>query len=72
MDGGIALTELLLKTKLAPSKGEGKRLIVQGGITIDDRKSDRSYGGASSFSAFEKGHILHVKRKEGIPQGCLS
>ena len=63
VDGGIALTELLLKTKLAPSKGEGKRLIVQGGITIDDRKATDPME-VLPVSAFEKGHILLRKGKK--------
>lgn len=36
--GSISVLDLLVKTKLAPSKGEGRRLIQQGGISIQDQK----------------------------------
>ena len=39
-DGKIAILELLVKTGLAPSKGEGRRLVTQGGISINDIKID--------------------------------
>ncbi|MEA5051337.1 MAG: tyrosine--tRNA ligase [Oscillospiraceae bacterium] len=37
-DGGIAVLDLLIKCGIASSKGEGRRLIEQGGISIDDEK----------------------------------
>ena len=37
-DGEIAVLDLLLKTGLVPSKGEGRRLIQQGGLTVADEK----------------------------------
>ena len=37
-DGKIGILDLLVKTGLAPSKGEGRRLVQQGGISVDDRK----------------------------------
>ena len=37
-DGKISITDLLVKSKLAPSKGEARRLIDQGGISVDDEK----------------------------------
>ncbi len=37
-DGKIAILDLLIKTKLAPSKGEGRRLVQQGGISVNDEK----------------------------------
>ncbi len=37
-DGKIAVTEALIKAGIAKSKGEGKRLIEQGGITVNDEK----------------------------------
>ena len=32
------ILELLVKTGLAPSKGEGRRLVTQGGISVNDTK----------------------------------
>ncbi len=37
-DGKIGLLDLLVKAGLAPSKGEGRRLVQQGGISVDDEK----------------------------------
>ncbi len=35
---GIAVLDLLLKAGLIPSKGEGRRLVQQGGISLDNEK----------------------------------
>ena len=37
-EGKIAVVDMLLKAGLAPSKGEAKRLIQQGGVLIGERK----------------------------------
>ncbi len=37
-DGKIGVLDMLLKVGLIPSKGEGRRLITQGGVSIDDQK----------------------------------
>ena len=37
-DGNIAILDLMLKGGLIPSKGEGRRLVEQGGVSIDDAK----------------------------------
>ena len=39
-DGGIGIMELLTACKLIPSRSEGRRLIQQGGISIDDARVD--------------------------------
>ncbi|HNX64217.1 MAG TPA: tyrosine--tRNA ligase [Oscillospiraceae bacterium] len=39
-DGKIAILDLIVKTGLAPSKGEGRRLVTQGGISVNDVKID--------------------------------
>lgn len=41
LDSGINILDLLLKTKLIPSKGEGRRLVEQGGISVNDGKVDK-------------------------------
>ncbi len=38
VDGKLAVTDALIKAGISKSKGEGKRLIEQGGITINDEK----------------------------------
>ncbi len=37
-DGKINVLELMLAAGLIPSKGEGRRLVQQGGVSIDDKK----------------------------------
>ncbi|MCD7783390.1 MAG: tyrosine--tRNA ligase, partial [Firmicutes bacterium] len=37
-EGGIGLLDLLIKTKLAPSRREGRTLVTQGGILIDGER----------------------------------
>ena len=37
-DGKINVLELMLAASLIPSKGEGRRLVQQGGVSIDDKK----------------------------------
>ncbi len=36
LESGINILDLLLRTGLIPSKGEGRRLVQQGGIYIDE------------------------------------
>jgi len=38
---GINIIDLLIKTKLIPSKGEGRRLIQQGGARVNDEKVEK-------------------------------
>ncbi len=37
-DGKIDILTLLMKAGLCPSKGEGRRLVQQGGVSVDDEK----------------------------------
>lgn len=38
-NGSISLADLMVKTGLAPSKGEARRLVKQGGVAINDEKA---------------------------------
>ena len=40
LDKGINIVDLLVMTGLAPSKGEGRRLINQGGVLVEDTKAE--------------------------------
>ncbi len=62
-DGGIAILDLLLKCSLIPSKGEGKRLIQQGGISVDDQKITDMFAKIDK-ALFEKGHVIIKKGKK--------
>ncbi len=62
-DGGIGILDLLKKCGLTPSNAEGRRLVQQGGVSVDDEKitDPRAQIGLSSF---EKGHIIIKKGKK--------
>ena len=62
-DDGIAILDLLIKCKLIPSKGEGKRLIQQGGISVDDNKITDMFHKLTKGD-FEKGHVIIKKGKK--------
>lgn len=61
--GRIAVADLLVKTGLAPSKGEAKRLIQQGGVAVDDEKVS-DFTVEIGTDAFEKGHVILKKGKK--------
>ena len=70
-DGEISVLDLLAKTKLVPSKGEARRLIDQGGISIDDEKVN-SVTAKISKSSFEKGLVIIKKGKKVYHKAILS
>lgn len=37
-NGAISILDILVKSKLCPSKGEARRLVIQGGIAVDEIK----------------------------------
>ena len=52
---GITILDLLVKTGLAPSKGEARRLVQQGGVTANDEKItafDRAFAAADFTGDF--------------------
>ena len=61
-DGKIAVLDLLVLGGLAPSKGEARRLIQQGGVLLGDEKVADVYA-AVERSAFEKDVILKKGKK---------
>ena len=63
-DGKISVVDLLKISKIAPSNAEAKRLIQQGGVTIDDVKVE-SFSDVVDAGQFEKGHIIIKKGKKG-------
>ena len=62
-DGEIAILDLLSKCGLIPSKKEGRRLIEQGGISVDDEKITDVYAKVPK-AAFDKGHVIIKKGKK--------
>ncbi len=62
-DGAISLIDIMLKAGIIKSKGEGRRLIEQGGVTVDDEKA-KSFTDTVSLESFEKGHVIVKKGKK--------
>lgn len=62
-DGEILVNDIMLKAGLISSKGEGRRLIEQGGVSVDDNKVASPFETVNK-SAFEKGHIIIKKGKK--------
>ncbi len=60
--GKITVADMLVKGGLAPSKGEAKRLIQQGGIMLGDSKVT-DFGFAVEISAFENDIIIKKGKK---------
>ena len=65
---GIDLITLLVDTKLAPTRSEARRLIQQGGVTVNDAKItefDRKFTGDD----FDSDGVLLIKKGK---KGCTS
>ncbi len=62
-DGAIAVNEVLVKAGIAKSKGEGRRLIEQGGVSVDDAKP-ASPVAVIARSDFDKGYVVVKKGKK--------
>jgi len=70
-DGKIGMLDLLVVTGLCPSKGEGRRLIQQGGISLDDEKvTDPS--AQIGEDQFEKGYVIIKKGKKVYHKAVLN
>ncbi len=62
-DGEVSLIDMMLKAEIIKSRGEGRRLIEQGGVTVDDEKA-KAFSDTVALSAFEKGHVIVKKGKK--------
>ena len=61
-DGEIGILDMMVKASLASSKGEARRLVTQGGVSLDDEKiTDPQY--RVTAEALEKGVILKKGKK---------
>ena len=68
-DDTITVIDILVAASLAKSKGEARRLIEQGGITVDDGRVT-NLGAAVSKADFAKGHVLVKKGKRYFIRLC--
>ncbi len=62
-DGGIVITDLLIRCGLCPSKGEAKRLIQQGGVAVNDQKVTDPFA-VVRLDAFADGYAMIKKGKK--------
>ena len=69
-DGEIGILDLLSKCGLIPSKKEGRRLIEQGGITLNDEKVNDVYKKLTS-SDFKDGFAVIKKGKKVFHKAIL-
>lgn len=69
-DGEIGILDLMKKCGLIPSNGEGRRLIQQGGVSVDDEKVTDVYAKAAK-SDFEKGYVVIKKGKKVYHKAIL-
>ncbi len=62
-DGQMGVLDLLVNTKLTPSKSEARRLVQQGGVSVDEQKVT-DVSATVNTADFEKGHIIVKKGKK--------
>lgn len=63
-DGEIGVLDLMVNTKLAPSRAEGRRLITQGGVAVDDEKVAEASATLSLEKDFAKKYVIIKKGKK--------
>lgn len=63
-DGTIGVLDLMLKANLIASKGDGRRLVQQGGVSVDDVKITSPNELISINQHFEKGYLVIRKGKK--------
>lgn len=68
--GGIEILDLLIKCGLAGSRGEGRRLVEQGGIAVDSKKVTEPFLiiGADNFSG---DGVIIKKGKKVFHRACI-
>ena len=63
---GDGVLDLMVKTKLAPSRAEGRRLIEQGGVAVDDRKVPSISAKLSLRRTLREKSMSSLKREKGF------
>lgn len=62
-NGAVGVIDLLVAAGLTPSRGEARRVIEQGGVSVDDEKAT-DVAGSVPLSAFDKGYVVIKKGKK--------
>lgn len=63
LSAGIGLLDLLVSTNLIPSKGEGRRLVQQGGVQVNGEKTE-DFNRVLTMADMKDGKILIKKGKK--------
>ena len=67
-DGKIAILDLMLACQLIPPRGEGRRLVQQGGVMVNEEKVESI---DASYTAEQLKEGLKIPQgQEGLPQGA--
>ena len=61
-DGVIGVLDMMVKASLAASKGEARRLVTQGGVSLDDQKITDPQTSLSADN-FKEGVVLKKGKK---------
>ncbi|MGN0569084.1 MAG: tyrosine--tRNA ligase [Candidatus Fimenecus sp.] len=69
-DGAVLVSDIMIKAGIAKSKGECRRLIEQGGVSVDDEKVTEPFK-ALNKSDFEKGYVIIKKGKKVFYKAIL-
>ncbi|MBQ3133981.1 MAG: tyrosine--tRNA ligase [Clostridia bacterium] len=64
-EDGVGAIDLLLATGLVASRGEARRVIEQGGLTVDDERVG-DWRAVIAKSAFDKGYVVVRKGKKSF------
>ena len=65
-DGKISILDILVNSKLCPSKSEAKRLVMQGGVSVDDEKISDIAKQYCKSDFEDKGYIIVKKGKKAF------
>lgn len=65
-NGCIAVLDAMVKAKLAPSKSEARRLVVQGGVAVDDNKVTDPKAVIEKKTLEENGFVVIKKGKKAF------
>ena len=70
-DDSVLVADIMIKAGIAKSKGECRRLIEQGGVSVDDDKVIEPFK-ALSKADFEKGYVIIKKGKKVFYKAILA
>ena len=70
-DDSVLVADIMIKAGIAKSKGECRRLIEQGGVSVDDEKVTEPFK-ALSKADFKKGYVIIKKGKKVFYKAILA